>query len=495
MRANYLSKQDIKITLHYLGYIMAGIGLILILPITVDLIYGELIYLKGLIPPIASILLGHIFVSKFKKYDKLRFKHGMLISSVSWLWAGFVAAAIMMLTIDISFLDAFFENVSAWTGSGLTLISDVEALPMSILFLRSLEQWIGGLGVVIIFISILIKPGTSAFKLYKSEAREDKIKPNIKNTLKRTIEIYLVYTALGIFLYILAGLPIFDSINLTFTTISTGGMSIKNANVGFYQNNIVYLITIFLMILGATSFTVHYHMLKGKTKTILKDIQFQFMIIAIIISTILILLITHIAPMNVIFHVVSAITTTGANIVPSSELASIAPASLIIIMILMLIGGSSGSTVGAMKIIRIVTFLKSINLTVTNLISPENRVVKTKIKGKPITESEMKESTSYISVYLFFLLISWIIMTFFTNDPFNALFDTASTIGNVGLSTGVINEGLNPIAKILLIFLMWIGRLEIIPVLLTFKIGIETFEHAYKVFKKSTKRRIKRLIS
>ena len=117
-----------------------------------------------------------------------------------------------------------------------------------------------------------------------------------------------------------------------------------------------------------------------------------------------------------------------------------------------------------MKIIRIVTFLKSINLTVTNLISPENRVVKTKIKGKPITESEMKESTSYISVYLFFLLVSWIIMAFFTNDPFNALFDTASTIGNVGLSTGVINEGLNPIAKILLIFLMWIGRLEIIPV-------------------------------
>ena len=189
MRINYLSKQDIKIILHYLGYIMGGIGIVLLAPIFIDLIYGEYVYPIGLIPPIFSIVLGFSFVKIFRKYDKLRFKHGMLISSVAWLWAGFVAAIIMMLTIDISFLDAFFENLSAWTGSGLTLISDVEALPMSILFLRSLEQWIGGLGVVIIFISILIKPGTSAFKLYKSEAREDKIKPNIKNTLKRTIEI------------------------------------------------------------------------------------------------------------------------------------------------------------------------------------------------------------------------------------------------------------------------------------------------------------------
>ena len=137
----------------------------------------------------------------------------------------------------------FFENVSAWTGSGLTMFNDVEVLPKSILFLRSLEQWIGGLGVVIIFISLLIKPGTSAFKLYKSEARDDKIRPNIKNTLRKTIEIYLIYTLFGIILYILAGLPLFDSVNLTFTTISTGGMSIKNANVGFYNSNLVYLIT------------------------------------------------------------------------------------------------------------------------------------------------------------------------------------------------------------------------------------------------------------
>ena len=143
MRINYLSRQDIKIILHYLGYIMVGIGAILMLPIFIDLYYLEHSYIIGLIPPALSIGLGFLFAEKFKQYDKLKFKHGMFISSVAWLWAGFVGAIIMMLMLDISFIDAFFENISAWTGSGLTMFNDVEVLPKSILFLRSLEQWIG----------------------------------------------------------------------------------------------------------------------------------------------------------------------------------------------------------------------------------------------------------------------------------------------------------------------------------------------------------------
>lgn len=493
MRKSYLSKQDIKITLHYLGYIIIGIGLILAIPEIIDLFYGEFNYQIGLIPCLISIILGIIFVLKYREYDKLKFKHGMLISSVSWLWAGLVGAIIMMLLLDVSFIDAFFENMSAWTGSGLTLFNDVESLPMSILFLRSLEQWIGGLGVVIIFISILIKPGTSAYKLYRSEARDEKIKPNIRNTLYKTLQIYFIYTCIGILLYIIAGLPVFDSINLTFTTISTGGMSIKNANVGFYQNNIVYLITIFLMILGATSFTVHYKMAKTKGKAILKDIQFHFLIIFILIFGIFIAVTTDITPMYIVFHLVSAITTTGANIATSAELASWSPTVLIMVIVLMVMGGSSSSTVGAVKLIRVITFLKSVHLAVTNLISPEKRVVKTKINGKIINEGEMKEASSYIAVYIMFIAISWIIITYFTNDPLYSLFDVTSTIGNVGLSTGMVSGSLNPIGKILLIFLMWIGRLEIIPVLLTFTFGLNTVEHGLKVIKKSIRNKWRKI--
>ncbi|MBE6512314.1 MAG: TrkH family potassium uptake protein [Methanobrevibacter olleyae] len=470
MKRKYISKADLLVVLHYLGYIMQGLGVILLIPILVALIYGEYIKVSAfLIPCFISFLLGTLFTKKFKNYNKLRLKHGMLISSFAWLWASMIGASIMTLSLDIHFVDALFENMSAWTGSGMTFFVNVEILPKSILFLRSLEQWIGGLGIVIIFIGILIRSGTAASRLYKSEAREEKIKPNIANTLRKALEIYLIYTAAGIVLYILAGLPIFDAINLTFTSISTGGMSIKNANVGFYQDSLVYLITMSLMILGATSFSIHYKIVKTKGKSVFKDVQFQLMICLIAIASAFILLANNTVPIEELFTIVSAITTTGANVVPPYELATWSSASLIVLMVLMLIGGSSGSTGGGLKLIRIITVLKGMNLTVTNLVSPEGRVVSTKIGGKKINEREIKEASAYIVIFLMFLVCGWIVMTLYGYDPFTALFDVISIQSNNGLSTGIVFGGLPIPLKLTLIFLMWIGRLEIIPVLVVFR--------------------------
>ena len=449
---------------------MQGLGIVLLAPILVALIYGEYIKVSAFfIPCFISFLLGTAFTKKFKNYNKLRLKHGMLISSLAWLWASMIGASIMTLSLDIPFVDALFENMSAWTGSGMTFFVNVEILPKSILFLRSLEQWIGGLGIVIIFIGILIRAGTAASRLYKSEAREEKIKPNIANTLRKALEIYLIYTAAGIILFILAGLPIFDAINLTFTSISTGGMSIKNANVGFYQNSLVYIITMALMILGATSFSIHYKIVKTKGKSVLKDVQFQLLICLILIASAFILVTNKMVPIEELFTIVSAITTTGANVVPPYELARWSSASLIVLMVLMLIGGSSGSTGGGLKLIRVITVLKGMNLTITNLVSPEGRVVNTRIGGKKINEREIKEASAYIVIFLMFLVCGWIIMTLYGYDPFTALFDVISIQSNNGLSTGIVFGGLPMPVKLTLIFLMWIGRLEIIPVLVVFR--------------------------
>ena len=470
MKRKYISKADLLIVLHYLGYIMQGLGIVLLVPILVALIYGEYIKVSAFfIPCFISFILGTVFTKQFKNYNKLRLKHGMLISSFAWLWASLIGASIMALSLDIHFVDALFENMSAWTGSGMTFFVNVEILPKSILFLRSLEQWIGGLGIVIIFIGILIRSGTAASRLYKSEAREEKIKPNIANTLRKALEIYLIYTAAGIVLFILAGLPIFDAVNLTFTSISTGGMSIKNANVGFYQNSLVYIITMALMILGATSFSIHYKIVKTRGKSVLKDVQFQLLICLIVIASAFILITNKMVPIEELFTIVSAITTTGANVVPPYELARWSSSSLIVLMVLMLIGGSSGSTSGGLKLIRVITVLKGMNLTVTNLVSPEGRVVSTRIGGKKINEREIKEASAYIVIFLFFMICGWIIMTLYGYDPFTALFDIVSLQCNNGLSTGIVFGGLPTPLKLTLIFLMWIGRLEIIPVLVVFR--------------------------
>lgn len=470
MKRKYITKADLMVVLHYLGYIMEGLGVVLLLPILVALIFGEYIKVSAFfIPCFSSFALGFFFTRKFKEYDKIRLKHGMIISSFAWLWASLIGALIMVLSLNIPFVDALFENMSAWTGSGMTFFINVEILPKSILFLRSLEQWMGGLGIVIIFIGILIRSGTAAARLYKSEAREEKIKPNIVNTLRKALQIYLIYTAVGIFLFILAGLPIFDSINLTFTSISTGGMSIKNSNVGFYQNSLVYIISMLLMIIGATSFTIHYKVVKTKGKAVFKDVQFQLMIVLIIVAGAVIILTNNGVPIEELFTIVSAITTTGANVVPPYELATWQNSSLIILMLLMLIGGSSGSTVGGLKLIRIITVLKGLNLTVTNLVSPEGRVVNTKIGGKRINEREIKEASAYIALFFIFLVAGWFIMTLYGYDPFTALFDVISIQSNNGLSTGIVFGGLPLPLKLTLIFLMWIGRLEIIPVLVVFR--------------------------
>ena len=487
----YITGNDIRIICHYLGMIMQGVGLVLLIPLIIALIYQEGDYLCYVIPCLISIALGTFFTKEYEKYTKLRFKHGMIVSSLAWLWAAGIGAVIMMMCLDISFLNAFFENISAWTGSGFTFFPNVEILPHSILFLRSLEEWIGGLGIVVIFIGIIIRSGTSAARLYKSEAREDKIKPGITNTLRKTLTIYVIYTVLGIVAFILLGLPIFDAVNLSLTSISTGGMSIKNANVGFYQDNLVYIVTMILMILGATSFAVHYRVIKTKGKALLKDIQFQTLIVTIVFVFALIFLTTDIVPMEILFHVVSAITSTGASISPTADISLWPGSTLILLFILMAIGGASGSTAGGLKLVRILTALKGVNLDIRNIISPEGRVIHSKIAGRILKEKEIKEATMYISIFIMFLAIVWFVLVLYGADPLNALFDTISAQSNNGLSTGIIISDLPGVIKLALIFEMWIGRLEIIPVLVILRSIFEILKPAKKK-KSSTKSKSKK---
>lgn len=476
----YINKRDLDITGYFLGKIMQGVGIIVLIPVILAIIYHEYAcYLGFIIPSLLSLGIGTFlsrFINKPQHKNKVRLKHGMMVSSLAWLWAGFVGSLIMIIILDISFLDAFFENMSAWTSSGFTLFENVEVLPKSILFLRSLEEWIGGLGVVVLITGIFIHSGKAASRLYQSEARDEKIKPSMGNTLKKILQIYLIYTLIGIFLFLIAGMPIFDSINNAFTSISTGGMSIKNANMGFYKNNIFYIISIFLMILGATSFLTHYRAIKTKGLAILKDLQFRIMIILIIIATIIIYFATNFMPMNVIFHVVSAITTTGANIDSTTNITIMGPIMKVILLLLMVIGGSAGSTVGAIKINRIINSLRGIYKNILNIISPEGRVVTVKNSDKEIKGREIQEASSYIVLYIFFIFLGWIVLVFYGYDGMNSLFEVTSVQGNVGLSTGIIN-GMLPIgAKIMMIFNMWIGRLEIIPVLVILRSFIEIFK-------------------
>ena len=474
----YITKTDILVISSNVGYLMIGIGIMCLIPLIMDFAYLEFNITSFVIPALISIFLGLFFAYYFKDYSKkkIRLKHGMILSSLAWLWAALIGGLVFYFATDLVLIDSVFESMSALTGTGITMFKDVEILPHSILFFRAFEQWVGGLGVVVMVIGVLTKPGSVSSTLYYSEARDERLKPSIKNTLQKTFEIYAIYTILGIALYLIAGMPLFDSICNTFTIISTGGMSIKNANIGYYQSNFIYCITIVLMILGATSFLVHYKVIKTKGKSLIDDLQFKIIISTIAVVTVLLYIVSDILPMDLLFSVVSAMTTTGASICSSQTMANWPPFVLICLIFLMLVGGSNGSTVGAIKLVRIITFFKGNYRHIREILSPEGRIIPVQIQGRTIPEKSVAQAGNFISLYMMIILFTWALFCFFGYDPFDSLFSIVSIQGNNGLEIGIVNSSLNPILKIVCMIDMWTGRLEIYPVLIVFRAFFELFK-------------------
>lgn len=472
----YISRTDLKIVARNFGILMIGIGVMCLIPLIIDLIFFEFDVVSFIVPSAISIILGFLFVKYFDPYSskRIRLKHGMMISSFAWLWAGIIGGLVITLATNIPIIDGVFESVSALTGTGITIFENVEALPYSILFFRALEQWIGGLGVIVVMLRFIM-PGSISSKLYQSEARDDKLKPSIKGTTRETLKIYGIFTLSGIILYVLAGMPLFDAVCNTFCIISTGGMGVKNANMGYYQNDLIYLISIIIMILGATSFLVHYKIIKTKGKSLIKDLQFKVLISVIAIVSLMLYFVSDIIPMELVFTVTSVITTTGASVASVDAMASWPAFVIICLMALMLIGGSSGSTVGAIKLVRAITFFKGIYASIKEILSPEGRIIPVKLNGNVISEKAIGEAGKFIVLYMIIIFITWALFCLFGYDPFKSLFASMSLQGNNGLELGIINHTMNPILKIVSMFNMWTGRLEIYPALVLLRAGFEIF--------------------
>ena len=455
---------------------MIGIGVMCLIPLIVDLIYFEFDVVSFIVPSTISIALGYLFLKYFDSYSskRIRLKHGMMISSFAWFWAGIVGGIVITLATNIPIIDGVFESVSALTGTGITIFENVEILPHSILFFRALEQWVGGLGVIVVMLRFIM-PGSISSKLYQSEARDDRLKPSIKGTTRETLKIYGIFTLSGIILYVLAGMPIFDAVCNTFCMISTGGMAVKNANIGYYQNDLIYLISIIIMILGATSFLVHYKIIKTKGKSLIKDLQFKVLICIIASVSLMLYFVSDIIPMELVFTVTSVITTTGASVASVDAMTSWPAFVIICLMALMLIGGSNGSTVGAIKLVRTITFFKGIYASIKEILSPEGRIVPVKLNGNIISEKAIGEAGKFIVLYMIFIFLTWALFCLFGHDPFKSLFAAMSLQGNNGLELGIIHHTMNPILKIVSMINMWTGRLEIYPVLVLIRAGFEIF--------------------
>ena len=275
-----------------------------------------------------------------------------------------------------SFTDAFFESVSGFTTTGATILTDIDSMPKGILLWRSLTQWIGGMGIIVLSLVILPILGIGGMQLFTAEVpgpTPDKIHPRVKETAKRLWAIYFIFTVAEIILLTAGGMDFFDSVCHSFTTLATGGYSTKNASIGFYSSPFIhYVITLFMIIAG-TNFTLSYFAMHLKFRPVFGNEEFRFYISFILVFTFLItviLALTISQPVeksfrDSLFHVVSIMTTTGYS---TTDYLKWIPVGSVILFALMFFGGSAGSTGGSMKIIRIVLMLKNSFLELKRLI-------------------------------------------------------------------------------------------------------------------------------
>ena len=421
------------------------------------------------------------FLTKDEKNAEIKKRDGYLIVVGGWLCMTFFGTLPYLLSDSIpSFTDAFFETMSGFTTTGSTILDKIETLPKSILFWRSMTQWIGGMGIIVLTIAILPLLGIGGMELFVAEApgpTKDKIHPRIKETAKRLWIIYFSLTALETVILMLLGLSFFDAINHSLTTTSTGGFSTKQESIAAFQNPFVEAVIVIFMFLAGTNFTMIYFGLKMKFRKIINNDEFKWYLSAVLI---LILLLSSYKTLTsssdfmhsfreISFQVVSIITTTGYATADYTLWGSFLT---FIFFLFLFSGASAGSTSGGIKIVRIILLIKNGLLEFKRRLHPK-AVIPVMLNKQVISSTITYNLLAFIFLYLFVFTLGSIFLSLLGVDMLTSISAVASAVGNVG--PGIADVGpsfsfsqLPSSAKWILSLLMLMGRLELFTVCVLF---------------------------
>jgi trk system potassium uptake protein TrkH len=465
-------RQRVRLTLHIIGSFLKYFALAYIVPLVTALYYGEEkwhIYLYALL---LTLGIGLILEFRFKTEKVIERADGFTIVAFTWLLIPLLGT-LPYVFLGLGFLDAFFETMSGFTTTGATILKVVEELPKSALLWRSLTQWLGGMGVILLFISILPRLGVGGSQLFDREfpgPLPERLRPRFRTTARLLWTIYVGFTGAEIaLLYFLSRLPLFDSICITFATMPTGGFTPTTASIGAYGNPLAEYIIMVFMFLAGMSFILHYQVLRGNWKAIKGE---EFRLYSIILALAILLLIFSQGFNSYregMFQAISIMTTTGFV---TADFGSWHSSARIVLLALMFIGACSGSTGGAIKVVRVLTLIKHTRVMMRRAISPK-AVIPIKYDQKPISEGVIRDIISFLFLYILVAVVASVLLCFLGLNLETAISAVAATLGNVGPGLGgvgpVSNYALLPgAAKFILIICMWLGRLELFTVLMIF---------------------------
>jgi len=457
-----------------LSTIAIAVGLVMVLPIFIALLYAEYFAIPGFaLPMVVALCIGFVAYKSMGPPVKLTIVEAMAIASMGWLLAAALFSIPYVTVSGLHPLDAYFEAFSSLTTTGMTVIPVLEDVPRSILFWRALGEWVGGIGIILLTTLLLLsREGIIAWRMYLAEAREERFAPTIRSTIKDIWLIYVLYTALCALLLILAGLDPFDALCHALACLSTGGFSTRTSNVGAFNNVAVEVLLITFMILGATRFSLHYKLFTGDVKSFAKDLELRVFVLVLITSSVIVSLdlalrsglgISEALRIG-FFHAVSVGTTTGFT---TKDLASdtFSPLSKAVLLFLMIIGGCSNSTAGGIKVWRLTALAKLAKHEVERTFLPAEAFKGLRLEKKVLREAEALRIASFFFLYMFFALLATTVMVLFEGDFLGCLSGVLSAMATVGpfyMST----LSLSPASKIVLIISMWVGRLELVPALI-----------------------------
>jgi trk system potassium uptake protein len=452
------------------------------LSIPVSLIFKEGDHLSFIYAGSITVLTGGLawYFSRNAPKDFFR-REGYIIVVSGWVLFSLFGTLPFVLTGSIpSFTDAFFETMSGFTTTGASILDDIESLSHGVLFWRSLTQWIGGMGIIVLSLAILPLLGIGGMQLFVAEVpgvTYDKLHPRIKGTAARLWFIYIIFTFSEAILLAIGGMEIFDAVCHSFTTMATGGYSTKQASIGHWDSPFIQYVIIFFMILAGTNFTLSYFALHLRFDKISRNEEFRYYISFILLFTVIIGLGLFLSmDMNAeqsfrisLFQVVSIMTTTGYV---TSDYLSWIPVLGVIVFFLMFFGGSAGSTGGGVKIMRVVLLLKNSALELKRLIHP-NAVVPVRYNQQLIDPQIITNVLAFVSYYLIILAVSMLLMSALGYDLDTSLGAVATCLGNIGPGIGEVGpmstfNHVPDFGKWFLSFLMLVGRLELFTVLVLF---------------------------
>ena len=424
----------------------------------------------------ASLAVGRLFMYFGESPDELSVRESFAFVTLAWFAAALFSALPFFVSGAIpSFLDAYFEAMSGLTTTGASILTEIEILPRGILFWRSMTHWLGGMGIIVLFIAVFPRLGVSAGHMLQAESPgpiSQRIAPRIAQTAKILWLIYIVISAVQTIALLSLGFSWFDALTHTFGTVATGGFSTRDASIAAFGSPGVEWLFVAFMLVAGCNFALYYHMIFGRISVLWKNGEFRFYLLMVTLATVAVFLnIRTVYPSTVYslraaaFQVTSIITTTGYT---TADFDQWPVFSRTLLLLLMFVGGSGGSTAGAIKQIRILVVLKYLVREVKKAVSP-HAVIPLRIGEHVIPTSTVNSIVAFVGLYVAIFIASSIYLTSLGYDMVTAFSAVAATQGNIGPGLGAVGPtasyaSLHNGAKMLLSVLMLVGRLEIYTV-------------------------------